>query len=174
MKALKKSELKNIDLLFYQPTSFFGVMIALFHVFTQEPIKFFLDLLKWDVRLPFCHVWGIISWQRFDALEWNRTWFRDDIGNAYVYRINNLTVEERRKARAYILSREGSYYDKRWVASYLIPTIQQSDFRDYCSELWSNWLCFAGIIEKTDKLSPYGFYKKLRDEGKIKFIWIVL
>jgi hypothetical protein len=46
----------------------------------------------------------------------------------------------------------------------MVNRIQEDPFRDVCSELQNNAWIASGKIADIDRLSPFGFYKKYRNQ----------
>lgn len=167
-KTITKFWLKKLDILFYRPTNFFGILIGIFTAIMNG---------KFD-RITFTHTAGVLvdprDWiiKRFDAMEGKKTGFRKHIGNAYVFRFKNLTLDQEMKIESYLLSRSWSRYDRRWIIWFIISWVYQDEFKDYCSELYKNAFVFAGIIEDTERMKPHDLHKIIRD--KVDFIWLIL
>jgi hypothetical protein len=102
-------------------------------------------------------------------MEGYKTGFRDSFDHAYVYRFKNLTKEEENKIISYLITREGSSYDREGILAFLFPHITREDeFSDYCSEMIKNALVFAGIIEDIERITPYDLNRLIRE--KVDFI----
>jgi hypothetical protein len=110
--------------------------------------------------------------QRFDAMEWSTTGFREKYEGAYVFRLKNLTDEHKTKIQAHCNSRLWSEYDKKGIFSFISKRVKENEMKDYCSELMKNALFFAWIIEDTEKITPYELYKLIRE--KVDFVGIIL
>lgn len=158
VKTIFISDIWACDLLMYRPSSFFGLMI-----------KFFDAMRYGRIDIAFSHVATAIhnqKWelQRYDAMEWYRTWFRNNFENCYTFSLD-LTEEEIQKMERHFLSRGGSKYDRKGILSFFTP-IEEDEFCDYCSELYKNALYYTrywdmlSLWEK--KLSPMELYTLLR------------
>lgn len=166
--TIAQGDIEECDLLFYRPTSLFWLMIKLF------------DSLRYGrFDIAFSHVGIAIKnhdgkIQRFDAMEWYRTGFRDSFENCYVFTLK-LSKKEKENIVKHCLSRGGSKYDERWILSFFTP-ISEDEFRDYCSELIKNALYYTSywdILWLWDKkLSPLQLYLTLRPY--ITFKWLLL
>lgn len=111
--------------------------------------------------------------QRFDSMEGLQTGFREPIGQCYVYRIKNLSEEDRSKIRQHFFSRMGSEYDSRGILSFIFKNIKENEFEDYCSEIEMNGLRMCdrfGYLLKYGKITPYKLFKILEKNGDIEFI----
>ena len=162
------SDLKEGDLLFYRSNSVFGKLIRLWEAFKAG--KFVS---------AFSHQAGIVydrnldKLRRFDAMEGYKTWFRIKVGKAYVFRWKTSpTPHQLMLYRQYLMAREWSGYDRLAIFWFMVNWIQEDPFKDVCSELQKNAWVASEKIEDSDKLSPFWFYSKYREE--MDFLGIIL
>lgn len=156
--TILESEIEEGDLLFYRPSSLFGMIIKLFD-----------SLMYGRVDIAFSHVAIALrdstgALRRFDAMEGKKTGFRDEIENCYVFRLW-LSQQEISDVKRHCMTRGGSKYDRRGILSYF-TRVQEDEFRDYCSELVKNSLFKTRYWNKLKleekKLSPLQLYILLR------------
>lgn len=96
-------------------------------------------------------------------MEGYRTGYRETFDNCYVFSLP-LSDKEKRGIKKHCLSRYGSKYDKRGIASFF-TSISEDEFRDYCSELVKNSLLktvYWNILGKEEKISPLRLWVLLR------------
>lgn len=163
------NDLKEGDLLFYRWSSLFSFFIRIWEVLRYGQWRHF-----WNA---FTHVAQVVynreldTLQRYDAMEWLKTGYRDMIGKAYVFRLKQpLTQRELMIWRQYLLARKWSSYDLKWAIS-TIGRERDDIFGDYCSELTKNALVLIGRI-KDKPVTPYGLYVLLRK--KLDFVWVII
>ena len=161
-------DLKEGDVLMYRSSSLFGRLIRLWEA--MKAGKFVS---------AFSHQAGIVydrqldKLRRFDAMEGYKTWFRLKVGQAYVFRWKTPpTPHQLMLYRQYLLARERSEYDRLAILWFMVNGVQEDPFKDVCSELYKNAWVASVKIEDVDKLSPFGFYNKYRNE--LIFLWIIL
>lgn len=163
-------ELKEGDLLFYRGSSWFSFFIRIGEVIKSGQWRHFF--------IAFTHVAQVVynreidCLQRYDSMEWLRTWFRDIFGQAYVFRFKEpLTQHELIVWRQYLLARKWSAYDLKWALS-TMGREQDDIFGDYCSELTNNALYVGGRNSDDRAKTPYWLYVGMRD--KLEFVWVIL
>ena len=165
-KTIPVRDIEECDLLFYRPSSLFGLLI-----------KFFDSLRYGRMDIAFSHVAIAIrdsdhTLRRYDAMEGFKTGFRPSFENCYVFKLN-LTIKERHAIVRHCLSRGGSKYDKRGILSHF-TRVQEDEFCDYCSELIKNALLntvYWNRLQLQDKnLSPLRLYLLLRDYTIFKWL----
>lgn len=164
------SQLREADILLYRSSGFFWWTIRIF-----EAIK----AGNWrHIFKAFTHQAWIVydrkldKLRRYDAMEGRKTGFRSKIGKAYVFRWKKeITPHQLMLYRQYLLTREWTEYDKLAIFWFWVEAIKEDPFKDVCSELYKNAHVCAGIIEDVERMSPYWFYVKHREE--IDFIWII-
>lgn len=161
------SEAKEGDYVFFRPSSFFWVLIGIWSRIKDKRLT----------GVAFSHVGILLEdelWmlRLYDAKEGYKTGFRYWFHNGYVFRYKSLSESEKYHLKKYLLSREGSEYDNRWIVSFPIPMVHENEFKDYCSELQKNGAVTIGKMADVEKIEPYEFYKAIR--GKVDFIWLIL
>ena len=164
--------MEQSDLLFYVPSTIFGKAIGLFNGLKEGKIK-----IKWFSHVAMMRRNSEGRLQRYDAMEGLNTGFREPIGQCYVYRIKNLSEEDKSRICQHLHSRMGSEYDSRGILSFIFTRIKENEFEDYCSELIMNALKMCDrfwYLLKYGKITPYKLFKILKKNGDIEFIWLNL
>ena len=165
--TIKKSDVSEYDLLFYRPSSFFGLAIKIF------------DSLRYGrFDIAFSHVAIVLrddEWvlRRYDAMEGYRTGYRETFDNCYVFSLP-LSDKEKRGIKKHCLSRQGSKYDRRGILSFF-TSIDEDEFCDFCSELIKNALLktiYWNILGKEEKISPLRLWVLLRKYMFFKWLFL--
>lgn len=165
--TIQKSDICEYDLLFYRPSSFFGLIIKIF------------DSLRYGrFDIAFSHVAIVLrddEWvlRRYDAMEGYRTGYRETFDNCYVFSLP-LSDKEKRGIKKHCLSRKWSKYDRRGIFSFF-TSINEDEFRDYCSELVKNSLLktvYWNILWKEEKISPLRLWVLLRKHLTFKGLFL--
>jgi len=168
--TLSYSQLREADILLYRSSWIFGWTIRIF-----EAIK----AGNWrHIFTAFTHQAGIVydrtlnKLRRYDAQEGRKTGFRNKIGKAYVFRWKKeITQHQLMLYRQYLLAREWTEYDKLAIFWFWIEAIKEDPFKDVCSELYKNAHVCAEMMKDAERMSPYWFYQKYREE--IDFLWVI-
>lgn len=160
-------DLKEWDKLWYRWHAFFSWIIRIWEAILAKDWKHLFIAFTHTAQVVYNRELDCL--QRYDAMEWYKTGFRDTIGQAYVFRWETpMTDHETMVWREYLLKRNWSTYDLGGAV-----TGKENVFEDYCSELSTNADVSCGKIKDVRKrLRPQQYYKKLRK--RLVFVWVIL